>query len=421
MAGELSAVEFEETSPIRPSLFIDTVSLQNLLAAIFLFSLLFLAHLLSTILGPESHQTIQEISHFTNRSINVPLDIDLSLSSLRSSFGFFTVTATFIRTRTSTNQSHRLNVSLQKLHSRQGNVSSFMAVPRKEYTLLFKVDSFHSQEFVFFQDKIGGFDRTDLRVSLESDFSDVEGCLFEISMLSDGVLRHGRCLKMIGSVVVVWTAFLSGVWKSDETDSFGRLFLFLISISSIFASNPLFLIFCEKTIDDLLFTQFLWFFRFFLLCEMDGSRSGFVSLRLGLTAIIFAGSIAAAVAEAHELPQTATIHPIVFYWIFLAIMIVVSALRSERPFVRRVVVFSGCAIGEVVVDWCVRSGIFAEPIRQETIHAGFAMIAAALSLFVLRRAGREDYRAISVGETEDPSFDVDALSEESTQGMDLKI
>jgi hypothetical protein len=59
MAAELCGVEFEETSPIRPSLFIDTVSLQTLLAAVWLFSLRHLPHVISTILRPQSLQTIQ--------------------------------------------------------------------------------------------------------------------------------------------------------------------------------------------------------------------------------------------------------------------------------------------------------------------------------------------------------------------------
>jgi hypothetical protein len=138
--------------------------------------------------------------------------------------------------------------------------------------------------------------------------------------------------------------------------------------------------------------------RFFLLCQIDRARIGFVSPRIGFASIIFAGSVIAAVAEARELAHTATIHPIVFYWVFLAIKIVVFALRSEQPLIRRIVIFGGCAIGEVVLDWAVRSGLFSDPIWQETTHSGYLMM-----------AGREDSRTISVRETEDRSFDVDAL------------
>jgi hypothetical protein len=406
MAADLRAVDFAEGSPARPSIFVDTVSLQTLLAAVLLFSLLLLAPIIVTLLGPQSLQTSQESSNFTNRSAGLPFHVDLSLSALCPSFGFFDVTAVFSRAAASSIQALPLNLSRQIILSRRGNVSSFTAIATKEYTLFFKPGSSHSQKFPFFHQKITHFDRADLRLSIESEFSELDGCLFELLTLGGGVLRHARVLKAVVSAIVVYTCFLSGGWGYRRPDRVGQSLALLLSVSSVLASNPICLIVSDAAIDDALFTVFSWVFRFFLLYQIDTARA---SPRIAFAAAAF---FAAAVAEALGLPRAAPALPIVCYSVVLVIVIAAAAFRAEPPLGRRVAVFGGCAIGDLVLDCAARADIWPQLSLREVARAAFAMTAAALALFVLRPAGREDYRAISLPEAEEPGLEVDALSEE---------
>jgi hypothetical protein len=355
---------------------------------------------------------------------NVSVDIEITLSQLQDGHRFISVNGSFVTNNTSRSRTLPVELNVGKMLQKNYNtVQSNMNEGRKRFDISFTPGNNRSNWFDVVQVPISGVDTLQLRLTLTTTYDHIAGFCFRWDFQNPSAEKYEQSAKLLMSFLVGYMLVVFAFYLKFDAESFSQIFLLILGVTGVFASNPLNYFLKAKQgariTDHILMAVFTAVFRLFLViqCELVRTHSQTPAKVLVIVLCIFFGFYATVDAaasydrNAHVLhaqspvkglfqTEVAAIAFNILYAIGAVAYFIVSAIANEGANLRRVV-FLGVSIFAVVLSTVVPkvvfpiTGAYMYSLLPEMLASWTHVTFASIALFLLHSGGGREYKSIA--------------------------
>jgi hypothetical protein len=289
--------------------------------------------------------------------------------------------------------------------------------------------------------RVEGIDTIQIRLSARADFTKVAGIQFSWNFANPSADKYNRSTKLLLSFLVAYMLVLYAFYLKFDSESFTQVYLLVLGITGVFASNPINYFFPSvpgaNVSDHILLAIFIAIYRMFLILELEMLRSHSTrpkTVLVAVLAIIFAfyatvdaaagydrqTHIANSEIETATVLQTeiarACLHSV--YSIIALVYLIIAGVSNDGLNTRRLFFFGFSVISTVFVtllsDVCLLfTNVWMYSVKPSLLATSIMTTLAALTLFLLHTGGGPEYVGLDkVKESDHQIIEIDQISED---------
>jgi hypothetical protein len=370
---------------------------------------------------------------------NVSIDVEITLSQLQDGHRFITVNGSFVTNDTTLAHTIPVELGVRKtLQKNYNTIQSLSDEDKKKFNLNFTPGNNRSEWFHVIHVPVVSIDTVQLRLTLTANYNNIVGFYFRWDFQNPNGEKYERSAKLLMSFLVGYMLVVFVFYLKFDAESFTQIFLLVVGVTGVFASNPLNFFFKSAPgahiTDHILMAVFIAVFRLFLVlqCELIRSHSQtppkilviILSIFFGFYATVDAAAsydrhshVLHAEGEVKLLFQTelALIAFNVVYAIGAVGYFIVAAIANEGANLRRVI-FLGFSVLAVVASTIIGKVVF--PITgygmylllPEMLTSAAHITFASIALFLLHSGGGREYKVIEKQDKDQPGVILEEMS-----------
>jgi hypothetical protein len=408
-------VELATRSHPGSSFFIEATSSWSVFTSMLLLSCFLVLLIAASINSPPALGEKDEFYDFNCTLSNLSIDIDVSLSELRAAHRFVNLNASLVRTDPGFQRSVFLDMSLTETFYESTVVVKSDTLGPFESNLLFKPRDLLSSPFNVIHVEIEEVTSVQLRLTVSSDFTGIQGFLFRWNFFNPGCQSYTRSLRFFMSAFVGYALLAFALSLQMDGEEFTQIFLMVIGIAGVLFCNPFQYVIEDQEVidvaDHILAALFVGLCRLFIVSQLEliRSRSSIPrsSVAIFWTSFFVFYALVDATASYERSTQISE-YPIpseslraVFAAVYLgvsALLLGMSVIRSDGMYNRRLeffgasVVVTGAAtmVSHIILFLLdIGLGTAANDLVFASIHTSFA----ATALFLMHSGYDQEYRA----------------------------
>jgi hypothetical protein len=326
------------------------------------------------------------------------------------------------------------------------NVISNDSDDRRKYTLTWESGSNRSSLFDVVYISIRGTDTIQIRMTVHTEYTGIAGFLFRWNFMDPGAEKYSRSARLLMSFLIGYILVVFSFYLKFDAESFTQIFLLVVGVTGIFASNPL-TYFIKSTgtvariFDHILMSVFTATFRLFLMVELEMLRTRTVAPKSILTILfgIFFAFHATVDATASYDRQTHLIQSefevsiilqteiarMIFdavYVIFSTLYLVIAIIQNDGAHTRRIAFFSFAVL--VTSFLTVLTHIVFVMLNKYMYSVMSAMLfcsthitIASMCIFMLHCGGGPEYKEMNTKDDQGPMV-IDIVAQSDDDGDD---
>jgi hypothetical protein len=405
-------------------LFLENASGWSLVVILCLLALFVVGHAWTAICAPPILLDKEDYYALNATEGNVTYDVDITYSQILPGHRFININGSLVPRDVTKDFTISVDVSVRTTFLKNSNTTSDDVMEaRSGVKLVYTAGQNHTAFFPVTQVTTADFDTLQVRTSVETDFTTIQGFLFRCDYGNAAAETYERSSKLLMSFLIGSMLVAFALSLKFDAESFTQIFLLVIGVTGVFAGNPLSYFFTQGArphiSNHISMSVFQSIYRLFLFTELELLRSHINSpptsflIILGVFFAFYATVQAAAYYDRETLLVQAQREVPMIFQTEIALMIFdgIFALISLIYFVVAVVSNEGanprrlCLIGIslfailmaimiaevyfVLVNKCLYTTI--PGLLVSSTHVMFA----AISLFLLHTGGGRQYDAIA--------------------------
>jgi hypothetical protein len=404
--------------------FLEHASTWSLLVSLAMLATFLVMHGYGAIRAPPILADKEEYYALNTTEGNVSIDVDITLSQLQAGHRFVTVNGSLVPRDASKAFTLPVEVSVRCTYLKNYNVTSKDANDVKSKSdLVYVAGENHTNFFEVTHANVLEIDTLQIRTTIQTDFATIGGFLFHWDFANPSAEKYDRSSKLLMSFLVGYMLVVFALYLKFDAESFTQIFLLVIGVTGVFASNPLTYFFPPgpgaHISDHIFMSVFQAVFRVFLIAQLELLRSHATSpptIFLVILGVVFAfyATVQAAATydrQAHVLQSQR--EQLIVLQTELALMIldgifalgsiiylIIAAVANEGANPRRVCLIGVSLLG-IVCSVLVSEVFFVltgkkmyttvPSLLTSSTHVTFA----AIGLFLLHTGGGRQYDAIA--------------------------
>jgi hypothetical protein len=209
---------------------------------------------------------------------NVSIDVDITLSQLVPGHRFLSVNGSLVPKDASKVFTIPVDVTVRTTYLLNFNVTNKDAADEKSKAdLVYVPGNNHTTFFPVLQASVLDVDTVQIRTSVETDFTPITGFLFHWEFANPSAEKYDRSSKLLMSFLIGYMLVVFSLYLRFDAESFTQIFLLVIGVTGVFASNPLTYFFPQgpgaHISNHIFMAVFQAVFRVFLIAELELLRS----------------------------------------------------------------------------------------------------------------------------------------------------
>jgi hypothetical protein len=425
--------------------FIEHTTFWSLVTTLLMLSAFIVMHTYAALRAPPILASKEEFFRLNNTDENVSIDVDITLSQLQEGHRFVVVNGSLIGRTTTLDKTLPIEVTTRQTLMKNYNVVNNNADEKRKYDLKFVPGTNQSSVFDVVRLTIGTSDTVQIRLTVQTDFTGIAGFLFHWDFANPSAEKYSKSAKLLMSFLIGYMLVVFAFYLKFDAESFTQIFLLIIGITGVFASNPLGY-FLKSTgtgarvSDHILLAVFTAVFRLFLLLELEMLRAHSTAPKTILVVIlaIFFGFYATVDAAAGYDRQTQVLQaesevPIVlqtetaliaidsFYVVVSLIYLIVAAIQNDGINSRRVwfFAFAVVATGGITILTQVVFVLFNKylySVLSSMLFCSVHITVASMAIFLLHSGGGPEYTEMpKSADNESMVLDADQASDDDDE------
>lgn len=207
---------------------------------------------------------------------NVSIDVDVTLSQLLDSHRFISINGSLVAK--DANLKKEMSATLS---TRTTSLKNFAIVhndqdDRHTVNLAWKGGCNRSTGFFVDRSDVVGVDTLQVRMSMQTDYTGLDGFLFTWSFANPSAEKYARSAKLLMSFLVGYMLVVFVFYLKFDAESFSQIYLLVLGVAGVMASNPLGLLLGDsvgvRIADQVLLAAFVALVRLFTLLEFEMLR-----------------------------------------------------------------------------------------------------------------------------------------------------
>jgi hypothetical protein len=395
------------------------------------------------ILAPPIFAVKEEYHTLNTTQSNVSIEIDITLSQFVPAHRFLAVNGSLVPRDASKSFTLPVYVTVHAIYFRNSTViDSDTGYKSSHADLVYVAGDNHTSFFSAMQSSLLDADTIRIRTSVETDFTGIGGFLFRWACADPSAEKYDRSSKLLNSFLVGYLLIAFVLYLRFDAESFTQIFLLVIGVTGVLASNPLTYFFPQgpgaHISNHIFMAVFQAVVRLFLIAQLEllaahsASAPTAFLIVLGIFFAFFATVQAAATydREAHVLRAQKVValvlqteYALIIFDLLFAVgsilTLIDAAVSNAGVYPRRVALFGvsiigilgAILIGEV---YFVLANKYMYTTIPSLLVSSTHMSFAGIALFLLHSGGGTQYNAIA----EQPKADAVqmALDEQSDHG-----
>jgi hypothetical protein len=429
--------------------FIEGTSPGQMASTLFGLACFLLMHTYASLRCPPSFGSKSEFYQMNESEGNATVDIDITLSQLVESHRFVQLNASFITNPEQEDRTTSIDSTVRSNFMAGGTMLRTEHPAREIYQIIFTQGADRSSSFPVGHFRVDAIDSIQIRIAIQANFRGVRGVEFTWFFANPSAEKYARSSRMLLSFLNGYMLVLFAFYLRFDSESFTQVFLLIIGITGVFASNPITFFFPRipgaKISDHVLTAIFLAIYKMFLILELEMLRSRnpkpktAVVICLGIAFAVYATVDAAAGYDRECHIDTAEVEsPIVLqteialgclhalYSVCVLIYAVVAVVGNDGNNARRVGYFAFSAVlatcGSLFTGvYCLWADLWMYTVRRDLFLQAIIGTLAGMTLFFLHSGGGPEYVGLDdkLKETDQTVIEIDQISadgDERNQG-----
>jgi hypothetical protein len=428
--------------------FLEHASTWSLLISLAMLATFLVMHAYGALRAPPILADKEEYYALNSTEGNVSIDVDVTLSQLVPGHRFIAVNASLVPKDASKAFALPVDVTVRTTYMRNFNVTGTDTGDQKSKAdLVYVAGDNHTNFFPVVQASVLEADTLQIRTSVETDFTGIAGFLFHWDFANPSAEKYDRSSKLLMSFLVGYMLVVFALYLRFDAESFTQIFLLVIGVTGVFASNPLTYFFPQAPgahiSNHIFMAVFEAVFRLFLIAQLELLRTHSTApptiflVVLGVFFAFFATVQAAATydREAHVVQaqkDVALVFQTEYALIVLDVLftlgsiayLIVAAISNEGVNPRRVALVGVSLVG-IILSLLISEVYFVltntklyttvPSLLVSSTHVTFA----AIALFLLHSGGGRQYDAIAEQAKPDAShMDIERRSDDDDSDGD---
>jgi hypothetical protein len=234
---------------------------------------------------------------------NASVEVDIVLSQLDVMHRILEINCTLIRHRPAVHAVHlELVVFVKAIFLLNSSVRSSVKSRPDRLSVSFAEDTRRSFPFSILRKEVIGFDSLQLKLTMLSNFNQIDGLLFSWSFANPAAAKCFRAVRLLLSLLIaymliIYVSFLT----SDDPDFFTQIFCIVLGVFGVLAANPISALpgsGAPNILDHLLAAVYAAALRLFFILQLDMIRTGAAAPRPDVVAGLGTPFVLYAVVEA---------------------------------------------------------------------------------------------------------------------------
>jgi hypothetical protein len=432
-------VELAANPNVGSYFFIEGTSTWSFVTTIVGLAAFLIMHAYAALRSPPSLASKSEFYGMNETSGNVTVDIDITLSQLQDGHRFVTINASLISVLTDMARVQSVDFTTRNTFLKGTAIVRNDNPPKETFPVTFSAGSGKSALFPVAHFRIDGYDAIQLRITLQSSFHGIIGSEFVWHFANPSADKYARSTRLLLSFLMGYMLALFAFYLRFDSESFTQVFLLVVGITGVFASNPVTYFFPAipggKVSDHILLALFLATYKMFLVLELEMLRSHSpkpATVYIAVIGVAFAfyataDSAASYDRQAHlEGAETETavvlqtealvamMHCV--YSVIVLTYAVTAFVLNDGLNPRRVAYFGASAVVTVIVllftrVLCVYANFWLYSVKPPLLEQATTATFAAMSLFLMHTGGGPEYVGLDkVKETDQQVIEIDQIS-----------
>jgi hypothetical protein len=421
--------------------FIEGTSMWSLITTLIGLAAFLIMHSYSALRAPPGLASKSELYKLNETGGNVTVDIDVTLSELVDGHRFVSINASLVTDDLSAARTLDIEVTARNTFLKGVTTVRTDNPPKETRQVAFTTASNTSTAFSVCTFPVSAIDNAQLRISLQSNFNHITGVEFTWGFANPSSDKYNRSTKLLLSFLVGYMLVLFAFYLRFDSESFTQVYLLVIGITGVFASNPVTYFFPSvpggKISDHILMALFLAIYKMFLVLEMEMLRSHTTAPKTILVVILgvifaFYATVDAAASydrcvhvsnseiESKVVLQTEVARAILdgVYSLAIIIYFIVAALGNDGINARRLGYFGFSVFATACVllfsdGFCVFANLWMYTAKPSLFAQSIIATLAALTLFLLHSGGGPEYVGLDkVKDADQQVIEIDQISED---------
>jgi hypothetical protein len=400
--------------------FIEHTTFWSLVTTLLMLSAFIVMHTYAALRAPPILASNEEFFKLNNTDENVSIDVDITLSQLQEGHRFVVVNGSLIAKSTELDKTLPIEVTTRQTLMKNYNVVNNNADEKRKYDLKFSPGSNRSSVFDVVRLAIGSSDTVQIRLTVQTDFTGIAGFRFHWDFANPSADKYAKSAKLLMSFLIGYMLVVFAFYLKFDAESFTQIFLLILGIAGVFASNPLAYFLKSKGTgarisDHILLAVFSAVFRLFLLLELEMLRAHSTAPKTVFVVILalFFGFYATVDAAAGYDRQTHVLQaegevPVVlqtetalialdgFYVAVSVIYLIVAAIQNDGINVRRLWFFGFAVIATggvtLLTQVCfVLLNKYMYSVLSSMLFCSIHITVASMAIFLLHSGGGPEY------------------------------
>jgi hypothetical protein len=221
------------------SFYIESTSTDSIVTAAIILAAFLLMHGYAAFRSPPWFRTQSEFYDFNKTVRNSTIDIDISLGQLLDGHRFVSLNASLVRTNIESDSLHSLNVSYRSELLRGAVALRTENLSKATFQVDFQRGLTKSSQFPIVKFRFENITSIRLYITLESDLRDISGTDFTWRFLNPYADIFAHSIRMLLSFLMLYMLVLFICYLRFDSESFTHVYLLVIGIIGVVASNPL--------------------------------------------------------------------------------------------------------------------------------------------------------------------------------------
>ena len=434
-------VELDGHSNAGSHFFIESTGWWSFLTTIAMLGAFLVMHTYAALRAPPLLASKEEFFKLNSTESNVSIDVDITLSQLQDLHRFIDVNCSFIRKEVADDVTLPIDVKTS-----YSSMLNFVTVSEekqdnRKFDLKFTAGSNRSTAFPVIKLTVKGIDTTTIRMTVQTQYANIEGFQFHWDFNNPSAEKYCSSAKLLMSFLIGYMLVIFAFYLKFDAESFTQIFLLVLGITGVFASNPLNIFLPTssgaKISDHILMAVFIAVFRMFLMVQLELLRSHNTAPPTVLTIVLgvffgFYATVDAAAAydrqalviasrtpDAVILPTEKALMFIDCLYIILSTgYLVLAAMMNQGANTRRVGYngFAVCLTNLVTFIthvYFVLENIEMYSVMPQMLFSSIHVSLAAFSIFLLHCGGGPEYRPVdekNAGDEQAIMIDIERMS-----------
>jgi hypothetical protein len=441
---EFQEVELAPHPNAGSHFFLEHTPFWSLVTTLAMLSAFIGMHTYAALRSPRALANKDEFFKLNSTEENVSFEVEITLSQLQEGHRFVAVNGSLIRNKTDADTTLPIELTVRKTLMKNHSVISNVSDNKRKYTLHWESGSSRSSLFDVTHVPVRGIDAIHLKMTIQADYTGVAGFQFHWDFANPSAEKYSKSARLLMSFLIGYMVLVFAFYLKFDAEAFTQIFLLLVGITGIFASDPLTYFLNSKAAglrisDHILTSVFTAVFRLFLVLELEMLRARssvpkpIVTILFGIFFVFYATVDAAASydRQAHisqsesEVPvilQTETALMIfdAMYVVFSTVYLVLAVIQNDGVNSRRIGFFSfavlttsGVTVLTHIVFVILNTRMYSvmPPILFCSIH----ITVASMCIFLLHYGGGPEYREMNTKDDQGPMV-IDVVAQSDDEG-----